>query len=149
MRVAIDARKLHDYGIGTYVRNLLTELARQDDDAEYLLLCAPSDVEVVRASGRGSGRVLSRGQLQRARAMGRAVGAGAVARGSVSRPHYVVPPLTPVPFVVQVHDCIHCGFRSICRAAPRVVLTRARYVGGRTAIAPGADRVASLKRTTS
>ena len=29
MRVAIDARKLHDFGIGTYIRNLLRHLARR------------------------------------------------------------------------------------------------------------------------
>ena len=51
LRIAIDARKLHDYGIGTYVRNLLRELARQDDDAEYVLLCFPADVELLRALG--------------------------------------------------------------------------------------------------
>jgi len=34
MRVAIDARKLHDFGIGTYIRNLLRQLGFQDvDDA--------------------------------------------------------------------------------------------------------------------
>jgi len=26
MRIAIDARKLHDFGIGTYIRNILMEL---------------------------------------------------------------------------------------------------------------------------
>ena len=30
MRIAIDARKLHDFGIGTYIRNLLVGLARLD-----------------------------------------------------------------------------------------------------------------------
>jgi len=30
LRIAIDARKLRDYGIGTYVRNLLRHLARID-----------------------------------------------------------------------------------------------------------------------
>jgi hypothetical protein len=34
-----------------YVRNLLRELARQDDDAEYVLLCFPADVELLRALG--------------------------------------------------------------------------------------------------
>jgi hypothetical protein len=38
MRVAIDARKLHDFGIGTYTRNLLRHLARIDGDSEYVLL---------------------------------------------------------------------------------------------------------------
>ena len=32
MRIAIDARKLHDFGIGTYIRNLLRQLARLDRD---------------------------------------------------------------------------------------------------------------------
>ena len=34
MRVAIDARKLHDFGIGTYIRNLLRQLARIDRQGE-------------------------------------------------------------------------------------------------------------------
>ena len=32
MRIAIDARKLRDFGIGTYIRNILTELSRLDRD---------------------------------------------------------------------------------------------------------------------
>src|SRR5688572_28703670 len=44
MRIGIDARKLHDFGIGTYVQNLLRELVRLDDDAEYVALCKRGDV---------------------------------------------------------------------------------------------------------
>ena len=40
MRVAIDARKLHDYGIGTYVR------AAAETDAEGLPLVSPEVVVV-------------------------------------------------------------------------------------------------------
>ena len=43
MRIAIDARKLRDYGIGTYVRNLLRHLARLDDYNEYIVLCRDED----------------------------------------------------------------------------------------------------------
>jgi hypothetical protein len=43
VRIAIDARKLRDYGIGTYVRNLVTTLARQPGDDRYVLLCRPAD----------------------------------------------------------------------------------------------------------
>ena len=46
MRVAIDARKLHDFGIGTYIRNLLRHLARIDATTDYVLLCAPADMHV-------------------------------------------------------------------------------------------------------
>ena len=45
MRIAIDARKLRDYGIGTYVRNLLRQLARQDHANEYVVLCRDADCE--------------------------------------------------------------------------------------------------------
>jgi glycosyltransferase involved in cell wall biosynthesis len=38
MRVAIDVRRAGDYGIGTYIRNILNQLARQSDGASYLLI---------------------------------------------------------------------------------------------------------------
>ena len=47
MRIAIDARKLRDYGIGTYVRNLLRQLARTDQQTEYVLLCRAWDLELL------------------------------------------------------------------------------------------------------
>ena len=51
MRVAIDTRKLHDFGIGTYIRNLLRHLARLDRTSEYILLCRPDDCQAIRALG--------------------------------------------------------------------------------------------------
>src|SRR4051812_2515013 len=51
MRIAIDARKLRDYGIGTYVRNLLRQLARQDTVNEYVVLCREADWDGVEELG--------------------------------------------------------------------------------------------------
>ena len=45
MRIAIDARKLRDFGIGTYIRNILMELSRLDRTNEYVVLCRPDDVD--------------------------------------------------------------------------------------------------------
>ena len=45
VRIAIDARKLHDFGIGTYIRNLLRQLARLDRETEYVLLCQERDAQ--------------------------------------------------------------------------------------------------------
>ena len=42
MRIAIDARKLHDFGIGTYIRNVLRGLARMDRTTEYVVFCRPA-----------------------------------------------------------------------------------------------------------
>jgi len=111
VRVAIDARKLHDYGIGTYVRNLITELARQQDDAEYVLLCTPADEETLRALGpRFEPRVL-RARNYSAREQWSVPWALSRSRvGLFHAPHYVVSPLTTCPFVVTIHDCIHLRF---------------------------------------
>jgi len=46
-RIAIDARKLRDYGIGTYVRNLLLHLTRIDQTSEYVVLCREADRQLV------------------------------------------------------------------------------------------------------
>lgn len=111
MRVGIDARKLHDYGIGTYVRNLITELSRQDDDAEYSLLCAPSDVEAVRALGPRFQPCVVRAGNYTVREQWAVPWALAKSRVDLFHaPHYVVPPLSTAPVVVTIHDCIHLRF---------------------------------------
>ena len=51
VRIAIDARKLHDFGIGTYVRNLVSEFARQPGDETFVLICRPDDVAFVQSLG--------------------------------------------------------------------------------------------------
>src|SRR5437764_11927924 len=51
VRIGIDARKLHDFGIGTYIRNLLRQLARLDRQNEFVLLSRPEDRETLAALG--------------------------------------------------------------------------------------------------
>lgn len=43
-RVVIDARRIRDFGIGTYTRNLVRALGRIDRDNHYCLLVQPHDV---------------------------------------------------------------------------------------------------------
>ena len=113
VRIAIDARKLHDYGIGTYVRNLTHWLARIDCDDTYVLLCRPEDVAFVRSLGprfepliEMAGNYTIREQFAVPLALARA-------RPKVDvfhAPHYVVSPLVTCPYVVTIHDCIHLRF---------------------------------------
>jgi len=111
VRVAIDARKLHDYGIGTYVRNLITELAKQDDDAEYVLLCAPPDVGALSALGSRFRPVAVRAGNYSAREQWGVPWALAKSRVDLFHaPHYVVPVLGTTRVVVTIHDCIHLRF---------------------------------------
>ena len=48
MKVAIDARRLRDFGVGTYIRNLVTAIAAIDRENEYLLISAPEDEQLLR-----------------------------------------------------------------------------------------------------
>jgi glycosyltransferase involved in cell wall biosynthesis len=111
VRIAIDGRKLHDFGIGTYVRNLVRELARLDHDDEYVVLCPDTDAEFIRALGprfsvsvERAGNYSLREQFSVPLALRRA------RVDLFHAPHYVVSPLVRTPFVVTIHDCIHLRF---------------------------------------
>ena len=111
MRIAIDARKLRDYGIGTYIRNLLRHLARMDDKTEYVVLCREEDRAFAAELGENFRAVpeRSRGYSVREQI---AVPMDLRREGAdlFHAPHYVLPPLTPCRSVVTIHDCIHLRF---------------------------------------
>ena len=111
MKIAIDARKWRDYGIGTYVRNLVRHLARIDGDTTFYLLCDQTDASTLRDLAEnfvpvvdGSGGYTIREQLSiplRLRRLGVDL---------YHSPHYVAPVVGRVPTVVTIHDCIHLLF---------------------------------------
>lgn len=134
MRIAIDARKLRDYGIGTYVRNLLRHLARLDRTTDYAVVCHGADREAVCQLGPNFHPLLDASpgysireqvtiplDLRRARA------------DLFHAPHYVLPPLTPCPSVVTIHDCIHLRF-------PQYLPHRASYAYARSSMWIAAHR---------
>ena len=51
MRIGIDARKLHDFGIGTYIRNIVRQLTRLDGQTEYVLICQSRDRDLAGSLG--------------------------------------------------------------------------------------------------
>jgi glycosyltransferase involved in cell wall biosynthesis len=128
LRIAIDARKLRDYGVGTYVRNLLRHLSRIDQSTEYVVLCRKADSELVSQHG-ANFRVVPESSpgysireqitvpldLRRERV------------DLFHAPHYVLPPLTPCKSVVTIHDCIHLRF-------PQYLPNRLGYVYARSAL---------------
>jgi glycosyltransferase involved in cell wall biosynthesis len=111
VRIGIDARKLHDFGIGTYLRNLLRQLAHLDHQTEFVLLCRPEDVPSLATLGANlrpvaetSGNYSIIEQIKIPLAL---------RREGVTlfhAPHYVLPPLVPCRSVVTIHDCIHLMF---------------------------------------
>ena len=111
MRIAIDARKLRDFGIGTYIRNLLVELARLDQTTEYVVLCTPADVEAATALGPNFRAVPEPAPPYSLSEQIRIP--ITLARERVHllhEPHYVLPPATRCRSVVTIHDCIHLMF---------------------------------------
>jgi glycosyltransferase involved in cell wall biosynthesis len=111
VRIAIDARKLRDYGIGTYIRNLLRYLSRQDHETEYVLLCREQDRDIAAELGDNFRLVEEPAPAYSIREQV-AVPID-LRRESVDlfhAPHYVLPPLTPCRSVVTIHDCIHLRF---------------------------------------
>ena len=109
MRVAVDARKIDDYGIGTYIRSLVEAASRLQPGWHFTLI-GPSasaeledrpNVEFTPCTGRGYGP------------------ADIVALSAATRnvradvfhcPHYVTPIGLDIPLVVTIHDCIHLRF---------------------------------------
>ncbi len=51
LHIAIDARHLRDFGIGTYIRNLIRALARLDRENRYTLIARPQDLEELAGLG--------------------------------------------------------------------------------------------------
>ena len=111
MRVAIDVRKLHDFGIGTYIRNLLRHLARLDQASEYVLLCAKDDMDVAATLGPNFRSVLEpSGNYSIAEQVHVPWVLWREKPDVFHAPHYVLPPAVPCRAVVTIHDCIHLRF---------------------------------------
>lgn len=134
MRIAIDARKLRDYGIGTYVRNLLRYLSRIDRTTEYVLLCRGEDCGVEQELGENFRSVVEEAPAYSVREQ---ISVPiALRREGVDlfhAPHYVLPLLTPCKSVVTIHDCIHLRF-------PQYLPNRLAYAYARASLWTAAHR---------
>jgi glycosyltransferase involved in cell wall biosynthesis len=132
--VAIDARKLHDFGIGTYIRNLLRQLARIDHDTEYVLLCRESDLDVGAQLGPNFRTVLEPSPNYSLREQIHVPWVLRRERPDVYHaPHYVLPAGVRCRSVVTIHDCIHLMF-------PQYLPNKAAYAYARASMWAAARR---------
>jgi glycosyltransferase involved in cell wall biosynthesis len=125
VRIGIDARKLHDFGIGTYIRNLLRQLARLDRDTEFVVLARPADCAALGSLGDNFRAVPETAANYSVAEQIRIP--IALRREGVTlfhAPHYVLPPLVMCRSVVTIHDCIHLMFPQYLPS--RLALTYAR-----------------------
>jgi glycosyltransferase involved in cell wall biosynthesis len=128
VRIAIDARKLRDYGVGTYIRNLLRHLARMDDTNEYVVLCRPDDATFAAELGENF-RPVAQSSLQYSvrEQLALPLELRRERADLFHAPHYVLPALTPCRSVVTIHDCIHLRF-------PQYLPNRLGYAYARSAL---------------
>jgi glycosyltransferase involved in cell wall biosynthesis len=138
MRVAIDARKLHDFGIGTYIRNLLRHLARIDDRNEYVLLCQEPDLDLGSTLGPNFRSVLESSPNYSVREQYHVPLVLRREKPDVYHaPHYVLPPAVSCASVVTIHDCIHLMF-------PQYLPNRMAYAYARAVMWAAARRAQSI-----
>ncbi|HJQ36093.1 MAG TPA: glycosyltransferase family 1 protein [Thermoanaerobaculia bacterium] len=114
MRVAIDCRKLTDFGIGTYIRGLIGELARMDGADETIAVVRKRDVGLVPAPIQ---TLVVDAANYRPREMW--VVARAIERAGCDVFHaaHVNVPLTNVPTLSTIHDLIPFYFLAPYRPA--------------------------------
>jgi glycosyltransferase involved in cell wall biosynthesis len=125
VRIGIDARKLHDFGIGTYIRNLLRHLARLDSRTEFVVLARPEDCAGLASLGPNFRTVPETAPNYSVAEQIRIPLALRRERVTLFHaPHYVLPPLVRCRSVVTIHDCIHLMFPQYLPS--RLALTYAR-----------------------
>ena len=145
MRVAIDTRKIHDFGIGTYIRNLLRQLARIDRNTEYILLCREPDLGIAAQLGPNFRGVVEPSPNYSLREQIHIPWLLRRERPDVYHaPHYVLPPAVRCRSVVTIHDCIHLMF-------PQYLPNRAAYAYARAsmwAAARRSDRILTVSEAS-
>jgi hypothetical protein len=129
MKIAIDARKWRDYGIGTYVRNVVRHLAQIDRETTYLLFCNPADESALRDLAENFVPVVDTSPGYRVREhISLPLKLRRYGAELLHSPHYVRPLFCTIPSVVTIHDCIHLLFPQYL--PNRMAFRYARYVMG-------------------
>jgi glycosyltransferase involved in cell wall biosynthesis len=122
MKIAIDVRKWRDYGIGTYVRNLVRHLAQIDRETTYFLFCDRADQATLRDLAENFVPVVDRSAGYRIKEhFSIPLKVHRLGADLLHSPHYVLPLLCRQRSVVTIHDCIHLLFPEYLpnRLAPR------------------------------
>ena len=142
-RIVLDARKLADFGIGTYIRGLLLGLAAVDREHEYHLLGDPAGLSALSLPERFRPVAESADgySLRELRSVSRA--ARRLGADLLHVPHYVVPLRPPCPVVTTIHDLIHLRFPELRTPLERLY---ARTMLGRAV--RRSRRVVAVSRTT-
>jgi glycosyltransferase involved in cell wall biosynthesis len=105
LRIAIDVRRIRDFGIGTYIRNLVRELARVDRENRYVLVFLRADEgELAGLPENFSKVVYDRSDTDPLNHITFYFFLRRLSPDLVHIPLNAVPLLMPRPYVVTIHD---------------------------------------------
>lgn len=116
MVIAIDARALSWEGIGRYIRNMLKELCRQDDDLKYVALVKRGDLGLLKqvAEPAPAGKIRAEivdGSYYSWREQTIFLRQAAKVKADLWHfAHFNVPVFFPKPYVVTIHDATRFFF---------------------------------------
>jgi glycosyltransferase involved in cell wall biosynthesis len=108
VKIAIDVRRVSDFGVGTYIRNVVRTLGRLDHENEYLLIGSPASVsEIGVLPGNIQNVPLLRRELSLPGWMEFRKAVRQHRCDLVHIPHLVwLPRALPCPYVITVHDVL-------------------------------------------
>ncbi len=145
-RLGIDARKLADYGIGSYLQGLLGELVVLAEESDVVVLVAAESRDLLP-------ELPERWRLVEVEAPGYSLWEQVAVPLAATRagvkvlhvPHYVIPLLYPGRIVVTIHDIIHVLFPEFLRHS--LAFAYARFLI--RAAVKRSSRVVTVSRTTA
>jgi len=110
-RIAIDARKIKDYGIGTYLQNVLANVTAIDGGSDFLLMGEASEAN--RSLSQQPNVYWLPDDSPKYSLRELVIIPWKIWRRGIQlfhAPHYVLPPVRPCKAVVTIHDVIHLLF---------------------------------------
>ncbi|MGI8992380.1 MAG: glycosyltransferase family 4 protein [Bryobacteraceae bacterium] len=105
MKIAVDVRRIRDFGVGTYIRNLLAALGAADNQNEYCLISLPADARELAHLPPNFRPVLhARSDEDRLDHFALPILLRELRPDLVHMPFNRVPLFMPKPYVVTIHD---------------------------------------------
>ncbi len=117
--VAIDGRKYFDYGIGTYVQQLITALSRIQSDHQFVLFVSPKDTEKVALPKGWAKEEVHYGKYSIGEIALFGFDANKKGVDVFHEPHYTLPVGLGGRSLVTIHDIIHLRFPGYFNLAKR------------------------------
>ena len=111
MKIGIDARKIRDFGIGTYIQQLLKDIPSYDSENDYCIFHYPEDKDLIPQTSPRIRLIADNSPKYSLRELlGLPVKMAAQKLDLFHAPHYTLPPIRPCKGVVTIHDVIHLRF---------------------------------------